>query len=247
MKPILIINCFLLSAISVLSQHTSEDFKDAAGCGPFPIYIGAGWVTSQFHDFNTVGRSFNDFYDPGKKAGKALHGIHANIGAPIIGKDNYKKKRFPFSFGLEAKHILLMAETSAAGNSFRMISNQFSAGLGMRFAAFPFMLQAQYQQIITSRQNYLFKIDNERRQVDVASGGSMILGRISFLDPAGSDGGFGVFVEYGLVRLLKPKDNALLTEAIQMFNNAFDGTENCARGYQYFTVGITVPLALRIK
>lgn len=232
----------LLSTV-VRSQHTSEDFKDAAGCGPFPLYIGLGYTTSKYSDFSTVGREFVNFYDPEAKVKRNMRGANAIFGATVIPK----KWPYWFSLVLEGKYVWIFRQLTASSNTYDMVSNQLSLGGGLRYSTFPFVFQVQYQRVLYSRQSFNFDIGGIEKAVDISSGGNMLLARASVLDPAGSDGGFGVFFEYGCVFLERPKENEQLTGVIRAFNESFSASEHCTRGYRYFSIGVIVPLALRMK
>ncbi|MBL0744123.1 hypothetical protein [Chryseolinea lacunae] len=233
---------FFLCAVTLSAQHSSEDFKDAAGCGPFPLYIGLGYATSRYNDVGTVGEQFLAKYGPGKVKHN-LRGANAVFGTTIIPTKWTK----PVSFLLEGKYLWLTRETQGVNSSFNMISSQLSLGGGFRYAAFPFVLQAQYQRILFSRQDFDFNLDGVRKAIDVSSGGNMVLLRLSFLDPAGSDGGFGVFIEYGAVFLDQRKNGQQLTTVINTFNETFNEPVDCTGNYRFLSFGILVPLALRLK
>lgn len=242
MKTYLTSAFLLLCATTLLAQHSSEDFKDAAGCGPFPLYIGVGYATSHNNDLGTVGEQFVEKYGPGKVKHN-LRGANAVFGTTIIPTKWTKS----VSFLLEGKYLWLTRETQGANSSFNMISSQLSLGGGFRYAAFPFVLQAQYQRVLFSRQDFNFNLDGVRKAIDVSSGGNMFLARISILDPAGSDGGFGVFIEYGAVFLDQRKNGQQLTTVINTFNETFTERVDCTGSYRYLSFGILVPLALRLK
>jgi hypothetical protein len=243
MKNTMLTLPFLLAMRLLSAQHTSENFKDAAGCGPFPLYISAGYTTSNYDDLTTVGNEFVSSFDPQARSKHNLRGVNAMFGSTVI------PNRWPWKITLavEGKYLLLYREIHAGGNTFAMTNSQLSLGAGLRYAVFPVVLQAHYQQIVFSRQNYNFNINGTRKATTISSGGSVVFARLSLLDPAGSDGGWGFFLEYGQVFLNHNRHNESLTNVVKTFHETFEGSRNSSSHYGFFSIGFTVPLAVRIN
>lgn len=246
MKKTAILFLASLFFLDANGQHNSEDYKDAVGCGPFPLYLTIGGATSRHKDFREIGSRFTSVY--GDRTKRYIRGVEASFGSPIIGKRRQIRILPSFlSFALEGKYLMLQRQIVNDDNKFEMASHQLSIGGGVRYPVFPIVIQVQYQRILFSKQSYKLRLDGDERLFDITSQGNLLLARFSFLDPAGSDGGFGVFAEYGLCHLERRKENNQLTPVIQAINSQSAETLNAARSYRFFSVGIIVPLALRIQ
>jgi hypothetical protein len=231
----------LLSA-SLFSQHTSDDFKDGAGCGPFPIYVNAGYSTSRFNDFYEVARHFSEVYQSDEKAKKRVHGVNLAVGSPII----WTTYPFLLSPVVEVRYVVLARSMDIRDSSMDFISNQVSVGAGLRYAFYPLVIQGQYHRILLSKQDYRFSSPGQRRLYSYGSKGDTFLLRLSFLDPAGSDGGFGIFLEYSWTVMNNASDDHLI-ETMRTFDPVYNGSINSKEYYRSFSAGLIIPLALRIR
>jgi hypothetical protein len=243
MKRMILFCCCITGVLSAIAQHNSTDFKDAATTGPFPIYFGVGFANSfRNQDFINVGRAFYEFNNIDLRVRTRMYGINIFAGASIV------QEGWPISIVTEVRHLLLTRTVNANADYFTMRSNQTTFGLGVRYAKFPIVLQLQAGPVLMYKRDYDFGLDNSKRRFRHHPGfaGWGTLFRISILDPAGTEGGLGIFIETGF-NFIRAGNNDDITKAIQMFQEDFAVSREAKRRYGYLSAGILLPIAIRIK
>lgn len=245
MKKISLLLFICLFGENALAQHSSSDFKDAATTGPFPLYIGLGYANSfRNQDLVDVGRAFSAFYTNGLDNPRTrMYGMYAFAGFSFIPKD------WPISLVLEVKHLFLRRTFRVDPGTFVLTSNQTTLGLGLRWALFPLVVQAQFGPILRYDRNYNFRLATSERSFKRSSGsqGWSGLVRIGILDPAGTEGGLGMYVEAGFNWLGKDDSNREITGAIRAFDNTYAEVRDGKGRYGYLSVGLLLPIAIRIR
>jgi len=240
--PIIALVC--ASLCSLHAQHSSSDFKDAATTGPFPLYFGGGYANSfRNQDLVDVSKHFAKHYSGDYDYITRLYGIYALAGTSII------PKNWPLSFGLEVKHLWLHRSMRVADQQFKLISNQTSLCVGIRFATFPIVWQLQGGPVLGYGRNYKFRIPGEVKTFNFKSGtqGWTLSARAGILDPAGTEGGLGLYLEAGMTWLNRNPHNDEIANAIRTYDPTFNTTQNSIGRYGYFSVGVLLPVAIRIK
>jgi hypothetical protein len=242
MKKVIILLPLLMSALAH-AQLSSTDIKDASTTGPFPIYVGLGFANSfRNQDLVDLGNAVYNYsnFDGNKKT--RLYGIHAMIGVSIIPENS------PLSLVCELRYIGLKRTVNANDNQFSLEKNQFNFGLGIRYAFFPVIVQAQAGPVIRHNRYYTFDVDGQRRSNQVRSwlDGVNVLARLTILDPAGTEGGPGFYIEAGYNISCFRKRNDELGAAIRTYDRDFNAAKDANNRYGYLAFGIVVPLAVRI-
>lgn len=233
----------IFACVPVYAQHTSTDFKDAVSTGPFPLYIGVGYANSfRNQDFFDVGKQFAKYNQSTKDPFTRLYGILVFAGFSYI-PENAK-----VSLGVEVKYLRLQREMNVDDSQFGFTSQQTYIGIGVRRAFFPIVLQIQGGPILNYDRTYRFDMPSGRRSVNINSpfGGFGGLIRIGILDPAGTEGGLGVYFESGFNWLTKNNGNQI-SRAIQVFDSTYDINSGSIGRYGYLSVGLLLPIAIRIK
>jgi hypothetical protein len=231
-------------SIPLYAQHTSTDFKDAVSTGPFPLYIGVGYANSfRNQDFFDVGKEFTKYYQSNKDPFTRLYGILVFTGFSYI-PENAK-----ISLGVEVKYLWLTRAMNVGDNRFELTSQQTYLGVGVRRAFFPLVVQIQGGPILNYNRTYRFDLGQEKRSInshaDAIAGWSGLL-RIGILDPAGTEGGLGIYFETGFNWLTKQNDSQV-SEAIRVFNDTYSGDDDSIGRYGYLSIGLLLPIAIRIK
>jgi hypothetical protein len=233
---------FFVCHTAAFAQHNSSDFKDAATTGPFPLYLGVGFSNSLTNsDFRTVGREF--LSGTGHHAKNRLYGLHVAAGC-VIAREEWK-----FTFVGEVRHLLLARFQRASDTDyFVMRINQTSLGVGGRFAAYPFVLQAQVGPILRYSRDYDFKLGDTKTRLTNATSlkGVNSLFRLGILDPAGTEGGPGMYFEFGY-NFIRQGKNDELSRAIRKFDEDYTPESSAKRRYGYLAFGLILPIAIRIK
>jgi len=229
--------------LTMYAQHTSSDFKDAVATGPFPLYFGVGYANSfRNQDFYDVGKEFASYYNAETNPSTRLYGLLLFTGFSYI-PENAK-----VSLGIEVKHLWLTRTMHIDDRWFKLTSQQTSFGLGIRRAFFPIVVQIQGSVILNYKRTYEFDLGADEKSVDFKSpfcGWNTLL-RIGILDPAGTEGGLGVYFETGFNWLTK-NNNDQLTQAIQLFNDGYSESSDSIGRYGYISFGLLLPIAIRIK
>jgi len=243
MKKNLLLLCAMVVSAPAFAQHNSTDFKDAATTGPFPIYLGVGFANSfRNQDFVDVGKAFYDFNNVDARVLTRMYGIQLFAGASIV------QEGWPFSLVGEVRHLLLTRTEKANSDYFIIRSNQTTLGLGIRYAKFPLVGQFQFGPVLKYTRDYDFELASvERRfrhQPNFAGWSGLV--RISILDPAGTEGGLGIYIESGF-NFINAGNNDDITKAIQVFQEDFTDPRKAKRRYGYLSFGILLPIAIRIK
>lgn len=231
------------------AQHSTSDLRDAGSLGPYPFYIGIGYTNSfDEPDLKHLSHEFSSYYGEGTLQ-KKLCGFQIHGGAAII------PANWRMSFVVEAKYIYMQRHLGVTDNSYTMKSQQVSFGIGMRYVLIPQFLtvfQAQVGPVLYYSTRYNFKLDGARSQVIKANNsnsifnGCHVLARISIMDPAGTEGGWGLFFEWGYNFFSTPEGQPL-SDAIRQFNLSYEGNEKGSSRYGYFTAGVILPLAIRLR
>ena len=236
-----LILCYQVQAQLPTNHITSSDYRDASGSGPYPVYIGVGfaktWVHKDFIDFR------NAFGTNSNRKPKRLRGMGVLLGASIKPEGG----KFPLPIVVEVRGYSYNRKVKKTDTgSISMSINQVSFGLGGRYAFFPFVVQLQFGPVLYYREAYYAIIDEVKyRQIDNYKFGWNKwtgIGRISFLDPAGTGGGFGLYAEWGFswLNISNPTSN----DVLDMFElKGISGKTN----HGYFSFGVIIPLAVTIK
>jgi len=239
----------MAGSLTSVAQYSSSDLRDAAACGPYPLYVYAGYTnTFQNQNLKEMSQEFMAQFGKGDAA-KKLHGIQLGFGGSLIQEDSR------FSYSIEGKYMYLQNQVPAGENYFNMVTNQAALTFGMRWVALPQFLGVLHVQagpILYSSTKYDFSIDDKLSTVRIHSSPStfghewQFLARLSLMDPAGTEGGWGLFVELGYNLRVNDPGNTF-TDAVHEFNPSYDKTTKIKTDYLYISYGITLPLALRIK
>lgn len=244
MKGCLIQFLLLGMVVSLQAQHTSEDFKDAAACGPFPIYVGLAYTTSKNLNFADVAERFMDYYEDDAHPKKWVRGIYGVLGSPIIPK----RWKLPVSVAVEVKYYWSRRNQDAGDIFFRYNSQQIAAGLGIRYAPFPFVIQGSVAATFFSQTDFIFDDNASRKTLGFNSNSIIGSLRVTLLDPAGSDGGVGYFVEFGGSCIVGGmNETEAQSRIIRLFDAAYDAQHDYHSNSVYLGFGIVVPLAIRIR
>jgi hypothetical protein len=242
MYKVLMTVILLCCCHALAGQHNSSDFKDAATTGPFPLYLGVGFSNSLTNsDFRTVGREF--LSGTGHHAKNRLYGFHLTAGC-VIAREEWK-----VTFVGEVRHLLLARSQRANDTDyFVMRMNQTSLGFGTRYAAYPFVLQAQVGPILRYSRDYDFKLGDTKTRLtnETKFKGISSLFRLGILDPAGTEGGPGMYFEFGY-NFIREGNNDELSRAIRKFDEDYAATSPAKRRYGYLAFGLILPIAIRIK
>lgn len=233
----------ILVAIPACAQHTSTDFKDAVSTGPFPLYIGVGYANSfRNQDFFDVGKEFARYNQSSKDPFTRLYGILVFAGFSYI-PENAK-----ISLGVEVKYLRLQREMNVDDSQFGFTSQQTYIGIGVRRAFFPIVLQIQAGPILNYDRTYRFDLPSGRKSFNMNAPFSGVGGlvRIGILDPAGTEGGLGIYFESGFNWLTKENDNQI-GRAIRVFDSGYVENPDSIGRYGYLSFGLLLPIAIRIK
>jgi hypothetical protein len=249
MKPLITLSfSILLHCHFASGQHSSSDLRDAGSLGPFPFYVGIGYAHSfDDPDLKRFSHEFSSHYGEGTRQ-QRLRGFQVNGGASII------PPSFPVAFVLEAKYIYMQRHRSITHNSYTVESQQVSFAIGVRYVLLPQFLtvvQAQAGPVIYRSMRYDLRLDGVRHQVNKSHNSRMFNGlhtlvRISIMDPAGTEGGWGLFAEWGYNFLRRPNGQPL-SDAIRKFNSFYPVSQKGCSDYGYFSAGVLLPLAIRVR
>lgn len=249
MKTNSILIPLLLLTSGVLAQYSTSDIRDAGSLGPYPFYVGVGYMGSLANsNLEALSSEFVSYYGDGNTMEK-LRGIQILAGASIIPEDSR------IAFLVEGKANFLARKVKASGNYFTLSSRQASITAGMRWVLIPqflTVLQVQAGPVLYYAKDYDFNIDGTWSRVSRPHDWNNLfkewhaLVRISIMDPAGTEGGWGLFVEWGY-NYIQDDDEAELGDAIRVFNPGYTGQPDDKSSYGYFSAGILLPIAVRIK
>ena len=136
--------------------------------------------------------------------------------------------------------------------SWSMTMNQLSVGLGVRWAMFPIVLQVQAGPILSYREEFetflgagstTSRITNKSNPAFGFNGFSGIF-RLGILDPTGTEGGLGFYIEVGYHA---PKTIDNIDEVIMTFDPQYVAVDERESSYAQFSVGFLLPIAVKFK
>lgn len=235
----------ILMAVSfntAVAQLSTTEFRDAASCGPYPVYIGVGWGQSwQYNDLERISEAFLS----NESMRHRIRGVNTMLGVSLIPKGS------TVSYFLEADfHAYGRTMKNDAGR-FNLTIRQFSFGGGMRYVFAPLIVvQAQLGSIFLHQRNYQYKTSQTTLLIPIKQDSKPFNEftakvRIGLLDPAGTEGGIGFYVEAGYNWLNKSGREQEIRDAIRLFDPEFDISMDSGRQYGYLSFGILIPVALR--
>ena len=260
-RIIIIIIVRLLVINDAKGQFTATDIRNASGCGPFPIYLNAQLLIPG------AGNLFGEFVDEytnqnGGKSKEYLHGFEFNTGIVInddhlFGIKNLKIKGLSFEMGYRYMYRNIISDLD---ERLHLQEESVSLRLGYRLCIlYPITLQVQTGPTIYNflsvnetndlsgeflryREGYgLFERVDDRS--DFPSGWE-IRGRVVLFDPAGTEGGLGVYIEY---RYLWTKGSRNLKGLYDIILPELDKvTSSQPWDYGMFSLGVVTPLAKRM-
>ena len=270
MKKIHFILFLFFSPFIVSGQLTSDDIRHASGQGPYPIYITVSPWTSIASTKNTV-RKFTSVYSKGLDK-KNMFGFEANVGF-VINEENFLN-----IINLPIKRISLEAGYRHLYRNFReeegdqKLLHIQEETIGIRIGwrgnlLYPLTYQVQMGPTIHNFVTaYEFNNGNNLERSSVGFGafqeksrrkfpsGWEFRGRLMFLDPAGTDGGIGIFFEYRYLftfgggqknrKNIQPIfERFLEPDVFKSLNpDEFSNRWN----YGSFSLGMVIPFAIRI-
>lgn len=237
---------YLLSALIIMQygllwgQLSSTEFRDASSCGPYPLYFGVGWGNSwQMSEVETISSAFFNEHDPRHR----VLGVNGMVGASIIPKDS------KVSYFVETNFHFYSRNMRGDLGRFTMSMNQWTLGGGVRYVFAPlFVIQGQVGAVLLHNRIYNYRDDAKILEIhedDKRFNEWTAKVRLSLLDPAGTEGGLGFFVEWGYNWLHKDGSESEVSDAIKLFDEDFDQTISSNRRYGYFSAGLIIPIALR--
>ena len=224
------------------AQLTTSDIRHAASCGPYPLYLGIGWGhTWKYSELETI---INELGPSEEK--NRLNGLNGFVGVSLIPEDSKVSWLVETSF-----HHFDRKLRNDLG-TFTLSARQLSLSGGMRWVLAPlFVIQGQFGTVVYHRKNYHFNDGNSVTSLIIKQDDAWFNEvtskiRIALLDPAGTEGGIGFYVEVAQNWIHKSGANGELETAIQLFNPQFEGAPPAKRNYRQFSVGLIIPLGLRI-
>jgi hypothetical protein len=239
----------ILSSLISHGQSTTSTEKDINSAGPFPVYITVqGIKSARFEDFRDLSQLYSGKEYKNVWGGEGAIGFAINEKAPF--KNLYLE---PFCFRYLKRNIQNGSEELAYLNQ----STSFRIGWRVNLY-FPVTFHPQigviyFRQLIT-------RIDNENplipgireanvKNVKLFSGNWELPGidfkmRLKFLDPIGSSGGAGVYLEYYLA---KYRDRFDIPAGKLVSGIGPDEIIKSDKVIQSFSIGVIAPLAVRIK
>ena len=246
-----IITILLLSiAVGAEAQVSSSTYRDASGGGPYPFYLGVGYTfTSNHRDYEALKNAFQEYSNRGFDGNERLRGVE------VLGGFTYKPEgsKFPgWPIVLEFRYRYLTRKTRAEDMSLRMTVNQLSAGLGARYAAFPFVFQLQVGPILSYKEEFEISPGagaSEQRIINKSNpsfgfNGISTIFRLGILDPAGTEGGLGLYVEVGHHA---PKSTENLAQVMTTLDPQHDTLIERESSYWQLSAGLLLPIAIKIK
>jgi len=215
MKSLLVILlCWALLPLVQAQQdhHGNEQYRDVTAAGPFPIY------TTLSRTVLLLNKDFKNWTGNGR----GLFGLEFNLG--------YKIRRVLFEAGYS--HI----SASPKNSSDRLTLNTYSVRIGWR-NTFYYPLGMHVQGGIVLRDTrFRTESSGNIRTVAVFNKqlGAELRGRFTFLDPVGTGGGLGFYVEGRLHYFFDP-DDFILPPAAAFQQDKF---------YAAVSLGVFVPIAI---
>lgn len=242
---------FLLFVASVCkAQVTSSTYRDASGGGPYPFYIGVGYANTSIHDdYKRINNAFHENNNAAFDNKNRLRGVEVLAGFSFKPEGS---KFPPIPIVVEFRYMHLTKNTKVDDMSFSMAINQLSAGLGVRYAMFPIVVQIQAGPILSYREEFATslrggsakrRITNKSNPAFGFNGFSGIF-RVGILDPAGTEGGLGFYIEIGYHA---PKTTNNIDQVIMTFDPQYDSIEERKSSYTQFSAGFLFPLAIKVK
>lgn len=248
--------CFMPS---IRAQLSSRDIRQAAGKGPYPLYINYQYVFPCCQD---LFKEFRDVYVQEKyvKDKKMLNGFEANLGIMLndrhfLGIRNWRVN----SVMIEAGYRFLFRNlTGDHPIRLHLQEEVFSIRLGTRYnplypvttqlqigpSLYNFYVATEYDDNNGASLKYRFGNGALERNRDKRKtcAGLDLRGRLMFLDPAGTEGGIGFYFDYRYQFTFGKRDfNGL-------FNDLLPGVEpvRISKNWNYgaFSIGVVASLAL---
>ena len=242
MTKSILVGILMLFPLLSRGQLSTSEFRDAASCGPYPLYFGVGYGHSwQMAEVEEISAAFFQ----NQKVRHRLLGVNGMVGASIIPKDS------KVSYFVEVNFHVYSRNMRGELGRFTMSMDQLSLGGGVRYVIAPlFVIQGQVGSILLHNRKYnyrdastLIEIHEDKNHFNEYTAKV----RLSLLDPAGTEGGLGFYVEWGYNWLHKEGRESEVSDAVKMFDPGFDREISSTRRYGYFSAGIIVPFALRYK
>jgi hypothetical protein len=259
MKKSSFIIILVLASSQLWAQLSSDEIRHASGKGPFPIYFSVQLGrTPDKNTFKDFANAYAQKFDLDSKNG--LHTVEANIGF-VINEDH-----FLWIPNFELHRVLIEA---GYRHSWRNLSKPnerwihlqeevFSLRIGMRGnIIYPITYQIQagptFHNFSSVRE--VLDFDGSSKRLRIGSGlferlgnrqfpsGLDMRARLMFLDPSGTDGGAGFYVEY---RCLITRGKRDLTRFYETFIG--DSVSDIKSwNYSSVTIGLVIPFAFRIQ
>ena len=257
-------NRLLFSFIAILTLFQSHaqnpstsDIRHAIGKGPFPIYANVLFTgTNQSRDFREVSKAFA-MEHPEARQKKILRGFEINFGGVINEDDflirNFKVQRVSVEFGF--RYLLRNLHNDVL--KLRLQEEVASLRFGMRGnILYPITYQIQVGPIFYHKSSIFLDslpvggfvegasirssvVDGDRRLFS----GLDLRARLMIFDPAGTPGGFGIFVETSFLWNFFRRSPQPFYDMAKLGAAKSPGNWN----YAALSIGVVVPLALRIQ
>jgi|GEM_PF-6915201 len=231
----------LLLPFITQAQLSTTDIRHAASCGPYPVYLGLGWGhTWEYSELETIITQFAPVEEK-----KRLNGLNGFLGVSLIPEGS------SVSWLVEASFHHLDRKLRNSQGVMTLEARQLGLSGGMRWVFAPlFVVQGQLGTVVYHRKNYHFNDGTAIQSVVIKQDDAWFNElttkiRIALLDPAGTEGGIGFYVEVAQNWLHKTGSASELEKSIQLFNPQFEGAPPAKRNYRQFSVGIIIPVGLR--
>ncbi len=238
------------------SQLTSEEIRDATAAGPYPLYVTLQFARSAtMSDFKNLSKEFNRISPNSSNDKKVLRGIEGNLGFTI-------NEKWLQNVYLEGGYQLLHRKLKDDAFSINVTNQVASLRYGVRRRIFyPLTFQFQVGPILYRRQTFtldsmafsatpslrrVFFTDKISFKDGIHIPGWEGRGRLVLLDPVGTSGGLGFFIEWRIVEFSRKRSLDILYDALDPggTSNVTDQTDDMMFSFSF---GLVAPLALRIK
>lgn len=240
----------LLTPLTGKGQFTTSTERDINSAGPFPVYITLqGIKSASFDDFRSLSQQYSIINNT--ESYKNIWGGEGTIGFAINEKSPFKNIYVePFCFRYLKRSIKNGEEKLAYLNQSTSLRIGWRRNIYFPVTIHPQFGLIYFRQLITRIDNKNPLIPGVREEsVKLFSDNWKLPGidwkvRLNFLDPIGSSGGAGVYIEYYgayyFDRIAIPVGKLVTgTEPDQVIEGD--------KVIQSFSFGVIVPLAVRIK